>query len=582
MGYAAAATSPSPTVPNTRAAPNPHGVCLLRPIRTIGAVSTALFESLGNLLSSHRTLTRVSLTALSFTLIFAISQQEPILAGPEQAPLIPESLLPQNVGIAVETDDSVSVPFEAAMDPASVESALQVLPEQRVELSWNEARTELVIAPERLWRTDERYLVVVGEAARTQDGAAASARRFSFTTETAPAVADFQVRLTTGDLPAEPASTDASRTLSVDGASRATASSDGALPPTRTATDVSATSAVTISFTAPMDQADVEEHFAITPDASGELTWVEDNLVFTPTERLEPGARYTISVIGSHDATGNVLGGKGNFSFIVQPGAQVTRTDPAIGARDIEPASVVMWFSAPMDVDATNAAFSLTDTTDGSLVGGLLNWNEAGTQLTYTPDETFAGGRSFEVKLDGGAVDVDGNEVTTSWSFSTKAAPAAAAAEVSRSGTSARTAIPAPAPASSLVGYALNQINSARAAYGYAPVVLDAGITAVASAHAWDQVNNGYYSHTSLNGASLYQRLSAGGVGYSAASENQCHYYGRSADATLNWCHSAFMAEPYPGHWNHIANILNPRWTRVGVGIADNGSHVVITWDFAN
>jgi uncharacterized protein YkwD len=558
--------------------------CLLRPIRTVGAVSTALFESLGNLLSSHRTLTRVSLTALSFTLVFAISQQGSTLAGPEQAPLIPESLLPQNVGIAVATDQSITIPFDAAMDPASVESALQVLPEQRVRVSWNEAGTELVLEPERLWRTDERYLVVVGEHARTQDGtAAASARRFSFTTQAAPAVADFQVRLTTADVPAaEPASDATSGALSIDGADRATASSDGALPPTRTATDVSATSAVTISFSAEMDQADVEKHFAITPDASGELTWVDNRLVFTPTERLEPGARYTISVIGAHDATGNVLGGKGNFSFIVQPGAQVTRTDPAIGARDVEPATVSMWFSAPMDVDATNEAFALTDTSNGSLVAGLLNWNEAGTQLTYTPDEAFAGGRSFEITLDGGAADLDGNAVTTSWAFSTKAAPVAAAAEVSRSGTSARTAIPAPAPASSLVGYALNQINSARAAYGYAPVVLDAGITAVASAHAWDQVNNGYYSHTSLNGASLYQRLSAGGVAYSAASENQCHYYGRSADATLNWCHSAFMAEPYPGHWNHIANILNPRWTRVGVGIADNGSHVVITWDFAN
>jgi uncharacterized protein YkwD len=42
------------------------------------------------------------------------------------------------------------------------------------------------------------------------------------------------------------------------------------------------------------------------------------------------------------------------------------------------------------------------------------------------------------------------------------------------------------------------------------------------------------------------------------------------------------MSEPYPGHWNHIANILNPRWTRVGVGIADNGSRVMITWDFTD
>jgi len=142
--------------------------------------------------------------------------------------------------------------------------------------------------------------------------------------------------------------------------------------------------------------------------------------------------------------------------------------------------------------------------------------------------------------------------------------------------------VPAPAPASSLAGHALNQINAARAAYGFAPLVLDSAMSTVASSHASDQLRNNFYSHTSLNGQSLYQRLSAGGVAFSGASENQCHYYGKGAQGTLDWCHGAFMSEPYPGEWNHIANILNPRWGRVGFGLADNGSHVIITWDFAN
>ena len=60
-------------------------------------------------------------------------------------------------------------------------------------------------------------------------------------------------------------------------------------------------------------------------------SWEAGQLVFRPSERLHPGTRYTISVIGSHDLTGNVIGGKGNFSFIVQPGAQVTKTLPEAG-----------------------------------------------------------------------------------------------------------------------------------------------------------------------------------------------------------------------------------------------------------
>ncbi|MEO6294277.1 MAG: Ig-like domain-containing protein [Candidatus Limnocylindria bacterium] len=538
------------------------------------------------LLSRHRAITRVSLAALSFTLVIAFSQQESIQAAPEQAPLMPESLLPQNVGIAVATDDTVTIPFDVAMDPASVESALQVLPEQKVELSWNEGHTALTLAPERLWRADERYLVVVAESSATAGGdMLRSARRFSFTTETAPTVTDFQVRLATSDLPATAdlpateviAASDAPSVRSLDVGTQ-TAEDAASQPPTRTIEEVSATSSISISFTDEMDTADVEANFTISPEIAGDLTWTGGDLVFTPTERLEPAARYTISLVGSHDSTGNALGGKGNFSFIVQRGAQLITTAPKLGATDVEPATVEMWFSSAMDVDATNEAFSLTDRSTGALVGGRLNWNEERTQLIFSPDQAFAGGRAFDVALAAGARDADGNPVETSWTFTSKASFGGA-----RSTTSTRTApmLGAPAPSSSLVGYALNQINAARAAYGFAPLWLDGGMTAAATAHAWDQVSYGYYSHTSRNGASLYGRLAAAGVGFSMASENQCHYYGRSAADTLNWCHSAFMGEPYPGLWNHIANILNPRWTRVGVGIGDNGSHVVITWDFA-
>jgi uncharacterized protein YkwD len=492
--------------------------------------------------------------------------------------------------MAVATDAQLTIPFDEAMDPATVESAIQVLPEQRVELSWNDDHTALSLSPERLWRADERYLVVIGESSATADGAALrAAHRYSFTTELAPAVTDFQVRLATADLPVSSAmassDTPSVRSLPLDisaAETTETAADAASQPPTRTATEVSADTAISIRFSDEMDTADVEEHFAITPDVPGDLSWSEGDLVFTPGEPLEAGVRYTISVIGAHDRVGNALGGKGNFSFVVQAGAQLTRTEPALGARDVEPAIVEMWFSAPMDVEATNEAFALTDTSTGELVGGRLNWNEESTQLMYSPDRPFAGERSFQVELGAGAADAEGNPIVASWKFTTK--PGTAIAPGARSDASTRTApaIAAPAPSSSLVGYALNQINAARAAYGFAPLWLDGAMTAVATAHAWDQVSNGYYSHTSLSGQSLYQRLAAGGVGFSVASENQCHYYGQSAEATLNWCHSAFMSEPYPGQWNHIANILNPRWTRVGVGIGDNGSHVVITWDFAN
>ena len=142
--------------------------------------------------------------------------------------------------------------------------------------------------------------------------------------------------------------------------------------------------------------------------------------------------------------------------------------------------------------------------------------------------------------------------------------------------------MPAPAPATSLAGYALNQVNAARAAYGFGPVVLDSAVSAVASAHAWDQARNGYFSHYGLNGSTRESRLRAGGVSFGWSGENQCYHVGMSQQATLEWCHQQFMAEPYPGHWNHIANILNPNARRMGVGIATVGGKTVITWNFTD
>jgi uncharacterized protein YkwD len=468
------------------------------------------------------------------------------------------------------------------MNPQSVEAALQVLPEQSFQATWSEDGAQLTLIPERLWRTDESYLVVVGGAAQQSDGAAlAKPRRYAFTTQTAPAVADFQVRLADDLYAAIDAEALASVLLEPDAAEALRGAADPApLPPTSTATDVSATSAITISFSAEMDQADVESHFAITPEVAGALAWRDGDLVFTPSERLTPGGRYTISVIGAHDRTGNVLGGEGNFSFIVQPGAQVTQTRPTADATDVEPTWVELWFSQPMDVEATNAAFGMTDTATGALVGGHLIWNDEGTQLIYTPDNPFTGGRTFTVAFDGGARDADGNLVDASLAFTTKAGPLIARAQTSV--RSAVAAVPGPAPSSGLEGYAVSLINASRAAYGFGPVVLDASISAVAYAHAYDQVVNGYFSHVGLNGSTRESRLVAGGVSFGWSGENQCYLVGRSVQATLDWCQGQFMSEPYPGYFNHIGNVLSPNARRVGVGIAQVGDKIVVVWDYTD
>ena len=586
MGYAPTAFRQRPRA--LKGDRNPHGVCLLHPIRTVrAALSATSFASLGKLPSSHRAITRVALATLSLTVIAGLSQQPAVQAGPETTPVAPESLLPQNVGVAVDTRSGITIPFEAAMDPASVESAAQLLPEQAMRLSWNEERTVLTIAPERLWRTDEQYLVVIGAAAETADGTElSSARRFAFTTATAPAVTDFQVHLAPADLAAK-VQTVAAPTATLDAdayplivrVASPEPPDDGSVsqPPTRTAEQVSASSSITIDFSAAMDQADVEDRFTITPAVERDLTWRGRDLVFSPTERLEPGARYTISVIGSHDMYGNPLGGKGNFSFIVQAGAELTKTDPGQDAAGVETAKVSMWFSQPMDRRATNQALRVTDLVSGATIEGKVSWNEESTQLTFTPTAAFGAGTTIKVSLGkSGGRDADGNVVKAVWSFGTAAPPPVVAPARTEVTVRSAPSIPAPAPSADLAQYALNQVNAARTSK-------DLSLAAhVASAHAWDQARNNYFSHYGLDGSTRESRLAAGGVSFGYSGENQCYRIGLSQRGTLDWCHAAFMAEPYPGYWNHIANILDPRFTRMGVGIATIGSKTVITWDFTD
>ncbi len=560
------------------------------------ALSAPQFESLGLSLSSRRALIRVTMAALSFTILIAASYQAPAQARPQAgAPAAPESLLPQTVGVALVSDAGITIDFDEPMDPASVEESLQIVPAQRVDLQWDRSRTALTVVPASRWRADERYLVVVDGAAQTDSGDLLPAsRRFTFTTEAAPQVVEFQVHLAGQGHEAKDGGADVATTrAAVLEADRSAGGLDTALAlpigkgatsevPDDTATDVSASSSISIGFSHAMDLADVEAHFRISPEVAGNVSWSGESLVFTPSERLDAGMRYTISLAGAHDAAGNLLGDTSTFSFVVQDGAQITKTTPERGADDAGTAYVQMWFSQPMKVDETNAAFTLVDTVTGQPVGGHLTWNEASTQLWYTPDRPLAGGRTFRVVLADGARDDFGNAVTAEWEFTTGATAVASAPSV-RSSTSTRSvAPPAAGPATSLAGYALNQVNAARAAYGFAPVVLDPAVSAVAASHAWDQARNGYFSHTGADGSSRQTRLARGGVGFGWSGENQCYHIGMSEQATLNWCHAQFMGEPYPGHWNHIGNILNPNARRLGVGIATVGGRTIITWDFTD
>lgn len=534
----------------------------MQSIQKLGAAARATTRSLRPYLSRHHAITRVVAATLSLAIAMAFSL-EGAAAGPTRPPDQPTTLLPQNVGVGLPTTDAVALRFDEPMDAASVASAISMRPQTAFRTLWRANGQTLLILPVPRWQTDARYVISVAATARRADGSELGAlKEVSFTTQTAPIVADFELLYI--DEPTDPLM----RALA-DSDAGASALSEVPAPPDTTSLVSTATS-VTIGFSAVMDRLDVVRHLVLSPFVPGIVTWSGNAMVFTPQARLDPNARYALSVAGAHDVLGNALGGDATFSFTTRVGAQVVKISPLDGAKDVAPTEVSLWFSQAMDVDATTAALRVIDATTGAAIAGKAAWNEKGTQLRFTLASALPTGHAFEVSLADGAKDSDRNAVAGTWTFSTKAPPAT----FSRAAPGPAAPPGPPAPAD-MAEFAVWQINNARAAYGFAPLSLDSAISGVASAHAWDMMNYGYFSHTGRDGSTVSMRLSRAGISFSASGENLC------SGGSLEWCHAIFMSEPYPGYANHKGNILGTRYSRVGIGIAQSGGKTIFVWDFA-
>ena len=115
-------------------------------------------------------------------------------------------------------------------------------------------------------------------------------------------------------------------------------------------------------------------------------------------------------------------------------------------------------------------------------------------------------------------------------------------------------------------------VNEERAKRGIAPVKADPEMTRVARAHSTDMFARGYFSHYTPERADPFDRMKKAGVKFRTAGENLA--LGR----TLKICHEGLMNSP-----GHKANILNPAYGRLGIGIMDGGIYgLMISQEFRN
>lgn len=117
----------------------------------------------------------------------------------------------------------------------------------------------------------------------------------------------------------------------------------------------------------------------------------------------------------------------------------------------------------------------------------------------------------------------------------------------------------------------VNLVNRARTEQGLNPLAIDQELTAVSRAHSEEMFRLGYFAHTSPVTGNSGDRLNAAGVTYLVAGENLAYA------PSVATAHTRLMNSP-----DHFVNIMNPNFTRIGIGIiqAENRG-LMITQTFA-
>lgn len=116
----------------------------------------------------------------------------------------------------------------------------------------------------------------------------------------------------------------------------------------------------------------------------------------------------------------------------------------------------------------------------------------------------------------------------------------------------------------------LVMVNEERMQRGLKALKPDPQLTMVARKHAADMFARSYFSHLSPEGSDPFDRIREEKVEFIAAGENL------ALAQNLNIAHTGLMNSP-----GHRANILNPKFGRLGIGIQDGGIYgIMITQNF--
>jgi uncharacterized protein YkwD len=476
--------------------------------------------------------------------------------------------------------EAIAIEFATPMDVASVESSLSVDPPAAVALDWSADRTRLLVRPTAGWDPGTYYTVTVDPTASDEAGA----------TLRGPARAAFYVRPTTAGRIAVAASADRA---------------DGKVTPNVP---------FSLDFDRPVTIASLERAFTIDPPVEGSFevgTDIEagsdrEHVRFIPATPLQPGTTYTLTLAGDVvDADGASLGPVAPLTVTTVDAPGVVRFRPVVGTSEVAPdAAVSVRFTQPMERSSTARAFAVS--VDGTPVKGKVRWAEKDTVLVFDPVAALPAGATVAVTVSEKARSRDGValERSKAGTFTTEKpkpkakpkAPPTAPAKPKPTKPPAATPIKPDGSVGSgnwrgVETYLLKLLNCTRTGgwvtssgscsspggRNVAPLALDTRISSsVARPYAKRLATSGACTHFSDGNPGTRLRR-AGFVSYRWAENIGC----RSASpyrAALG-SHLFFQSEK-PWNGGHYRNLMNPVYTRVGIGVWVVGGRVRFVVDF--
>jgi len=334
--------------------------------------------------------TKIKLLALSTMLMVVGCNKDNKDPGP--TPTV-STTTPAANAVGVERKATVTASFSAAMNPTTITTSTFTVMNGTTAVpgTVTYSGTTAVFTPTSLLDASTVYTATVSSSAKSSSGAALGTDMvWSFTTVGLPAA--------------------------------------GATDPLNSATGVSLSKVVAITFSGAMDPLTITSSTFMlkqgTTAVAGAVAYSGTTATFTPTTALAPNTVYTATVTtGAKNLAGDAIAANKVWSFTTVVLPEVSSTDPLNNAVGVAQNKVVaLTFSKAMDpLTITTSTFTLKQGT--TAVAGAVAYS--GTTATFTPTNNLSSNTAYTATVTTGVKDATGNAIAANkvWSFTTDVSP---------------------------------------------------------------------------------------------------------------------------------------------------------------